>query len=73
MNGGWPPHLHFQLSLQQPTTHDMPGVVAKKDHDEALRLFPDPQLVENWHLDVCVSDELQVLGRLYPGDGPFLP
>uniref|UniRef100_A0A6U6B9I5 M23ase beta-sheet core domain-containing protein n=2 Tax=Guillardia theta TaxID=55529 RepID=A0A6U6B9I5_GUITH len=57
-NGGWPPHLHFQLSLQQPTTHDMPGVVAKKDHDEALRLFPDPQLV---------------LGRLYPGDGPFLP
>ena len=44
-NGGWDPHLHFQLSLIEPTTHDMPGVVNPKDRDEALQNYPDPRLV----------------------------
>ena len=26
-NGGWEPHLHFQLSIVKPETHDLPGVV----------------------------------------------
>ena len=50
-NGGWPPHLHFQLSLIRPIHCDLPGVVSHKDHAQALKDYPDPQ---------CV------LGRLYP-------
>jgi murein DD-endopeptidase MepM/ murein hydrolase activator NlpD len=53
-NGGWPPHVHFQLSVEEPITHDMPGVVADKDHGQALQIFPDPRLV---------------LGDLYEGHG----
>lgn len=49
-NGGWPPHLHFQLSYVEPETHDMPGVVAPAERESALKTYPDPQLV---------------LGRLY--------
>lgn len=44
-NGGWPPHLHFQLSLRRPEGHDMPGVVAVADRAQALRDYPDPRLV----------------------------
>jgi peptidoglycan LD-endopeptidase LytH len=49
-NGGWNPHLHFQLCIEVPTVCDMPGVVHEKDLKKALTLYPDPQLV---------------LGRLY--------
>ena len=44
-NGGWPSHLHFQLSLLEPNTHNLPGVVHPDDRDRALRDFPDPRLV----------------------------
>ena len=44
-NGGWPPHVHFQLSLREPETHDMPGVVAVVHHAAALRDYPDPRMV----------------------------
>jgi peptidoglycan LD-endopeptidase LytH len=44
-NGGWPPHLHFQLSLRQPQTHDMPGVVSPAAREQALKDYPDPRLV----------------------------
>ncbi|MCB9024850.1 MAG: peptidoglycan DD-metalloendopeptidase family protein [Bdellovibrionaceae bacterium] len=44
-NGGWNPHLHFQLSWQKPEVADMPGVVSTEDHEEALRIYPDPRLV----------------------------
>ena len=44
-NGGWEPHLHFQLSLVEPETHDLPGVVASEDREKALRDYPDPRLV----------------------------
>lgn len=43
-NGGWPPHVHVQLSWERPATHDLPGVVAPDD-DEARRRHPDPALV----------------------------
>ncbi|PEN14738.1 peptidase M23 [Longibacter salinarum] len=49
-NGGWPPHLHFQLSRKEPVDGDMPGVVAPMDRDAALNTYPDPR---------------QVLGPLY--------
>ncbi len=44
-NGGWNPHLHFQLSLMEPTTHDLPGAVSSADREWARNTFPDPQLV----------------------------
>ena len=55
-NGGWPPHVHFQLSLVEPETHDLPGVVSSAQRKDALSKYPDPRMV---------------LGALYPGDGPF--
>jgi murein DD-endopeptidase MepM/ murein hydrolase activator NlpD len=44
-NGGWNPHLHFQLSLERPETCDMPGVVTPAQRDRARALYPDPRLV----------------------------
>jgi very-short-patch-repair endonuclease len=44
-NGGWNPHLHFQLSYQRPTKPDMPGVVGDADRERALQTYPDPRLV----------------------------
>jgi peptidoglycan LD-endopeptidase LytH len=44
-NGGWAPHLHFQLSRLPPRGHDMPGAVSPHEREEALWRFPDPRLV----------------------------
>lgn len=45
-NGGWmAPHVHFQLSLHAPVTHDLPGAVAAADRARALVDFPDPRCV----------------------------
>ena len=44
-NGGWEPHLHFQLSLIEPRTHDLPGVVSSEDRIQALRAYPDPRTI----------------------------
>ncbi len=44
-NGGWPPHLHFQLSWGRPETHDLPGVVTRSERAAARERFPDPRLV----------------------------
>lgn len=44
-NGGWPPHLHFQLSRTAPADGDMPGVVAPSDRAKALTIYPDPRRV----------------------------
>lgn len=49
-NGGWPPHVHLQLSRTDPGTHDMPGTVEPGERDKALVQYPDPQMI---------------LGRLY--------
>ncbi len=39
-------HLHFQLAVHPPKTqHDMPGVVALADRDEALLEYVDPRYV----------------------------
>ena len=50
-NGGWNPHLHFQLSRVRPPAFDLPGVVSVEHRGWARRAFPDPRLV---------------LGNLYP-------
>ena len=45
-NGGWTgAHIHFQLALNPPPTHDMPGTVSANSREEALRDYPDPRLV----------------------------
>ncbi len=44
-NGGWNPHLHFQLSYEKPETCDMPGVVHEKNLKESLEKYPDPRLI----------------------------
>ena len=44
-NGGWPPHVHIQLCRFEPSTCDLPGVVAEKDVAQALIDFPDPRLI----------------------------
>ena len=44
-NGGWPPHLHFQLSWVPPVGGDIPGVVRLQDRDSALSRHPDPRIV----------------------------
>ena len=48
--------MHFQLSLEEPETHDMPGVVTTSQHAEALKTYPDPRMA---------------VGLLYDGDGLF--
>ncbi|WP_440999174.1 peptidoglycan DD-metalloendopeptidase family protein [Fodinibius sp. SL11] len=45
VNGGWAPHLHFQLSVEDPKEADMPGVVAPENREEALETYPDPRIV----------------------------
>ena len=49
-NGGWPPHVHIQLSLIEPTKPDLEGVVRPEDREQALLRYPDPR---------------NILGRLY--------
>jgi murein DD-endopeptidase MepM/ murein hydrolase activator NlpD len=44
-NGGWNPHLHFQLSYERPVVCDMPGAVSLADRARALQTYPDPRLV----------------------------
>ena len=44
-NGGWPPHVHVQLSIDEPVGGDLPGVVCFEDRAEALAKFPDPRLI----------------------------
>ncbi|AXJ00231.1 Peptidase family M23 [Cyclonatronum proteinivorum] len=44
-NGGWIPHLHFQLSREEPELPDMPGVVAPQDLEAAAARYPDPRMV----------------------------
>ncbi|HET6528601.1 MAG TPA: hypothetical protein VFG39_07595, partial [Balneolaceae bacterium] len=45
VNGGWAPHLHFQLSVDDPGKADLPGVVSDDEREQALELYPDPRLV----------------------------
>ncbi len=44
-NGGWNPHLHIQLSILRPETHDLPGVVSRQEHEDALLRYPDPRRI----------------------------
>ena len=41
-NGGWPPHLHFQLSHADPLGPDMPGACGKEDAKQMMARHPSP-------------------------------
>ncbi|MEM6818247.1 MAG: aminotransferase class III-fold pyridoxal phosphate-dependent enzyme [Pseudomonadota bacterium] len=41
-NGGWPPHIHFQVSTTEAPGSEWPGVVDVNDLDYWIRRFPDP-------------------------------
>ena len=45
-NGGWPPHLHFQIIADMGQRQgDFPGVAAPSQLKKYLELCPDPNLI----------------------------
>ena len=45
-NGGWPPHLHFQIITDLlGLTGDFPGVAKPSERDKYRLLCPDPNLI----------------------------
>jgi murein DD-endopeptidase MepM/ murein hydrolase activator NlpD len=45
-NGGWPPHLHFQILLDiGKAKGDYPGVCKRSEQDRWLPICPDPRLL----------------------------
>jgi murein DD-endopeptidase MepM/ murein hydrolase activator NlpD len=45
-NGGWPPHLHFQIITDLLGNRgDFPGVAAPSQRERWLELCPDPNLI----------------------------
>ena len=45
-NGGWPPHLHFQIIVGDPgETGDYPGVATPSERAKFLDICPDPNLI----------------------------
>ena len=45
-NGGWTgTHLHFQVAMNPPVTHDMPGVVSLNSRENALLEYVDPRYI----------------------------
>jgi peptidoglycan LD-endopeptidase LytH len=44
-NGGWNPHLHFQVSREMPLICDMPGAVSENDLENALKIYLDPRII----------------------------
>lgn len=45
-NGGWPPHLHFQVIAEIGDSRgDYPGVAAPSDREAWLARCPDPNLI----------------------------
>ena len=46
VNGGWPPHLHFQCMLDLlDLEHEFPGVAAASQMETWAELSPDPNLI----------------------------
>jgi murein DD-endopeptidase MepM/ murein hydrolase activator NlpD len=46
VNGGWPPHLHFQLMLDmEGIIGDYPGACRNSDKAKYLQNIPDPNLI----------------------------
>lgn len=55
-NGNWPPHVHFQLSVEDLDGKDWPGVVNPDEVDKWQQIFPDPAPLLNLNLGHCTSN-----------------
>lgn len=44
-NGGWPPHVHVQLSWDDPGRPDLPGAAPRAEAAAWMARFPDPEAV----------------------------
>lgn len=45
-NGGWPPHLHFQIITRMDEWRgDFPGTASPSEREKYLELCPDPNLI----------------------------
>lgn len=50
-NGGWPPHLHFQVIMDIGDYQgDYPGVASAEKRKDLLANCPDPEKMLQWHL-----------------------
>jgi 4-aminobutyrate aminotransferase-like enzyme/Ser/Thr protein kinase RdoA (MazF antagonist) len=57
-NGGWPPHLHFQLILDLlDLREDFPGVALDSQRDVWMALSPDPNLLIGFPADKISASE----------------
>lgn len=55
-NGGWTPHLHFQVMLDLQGWHgDYPGVCTNTDRERYLSNCPDPKLLLRPPLGILVA------------------
>ena len=62
-NGGWPPHVHVQVSIEDPGTIEaMHGVVRPDQAAEAKRIFPNPiLLVGEPFASACKSTPIETM------------
>jgi 4-aminobutyrate aminotransferase-like enzyme/Ser/Thr protein kinase RdoA (MazF antagonist) len=61
VNGGWPPHLHFQVITDLlDTTGEFPGVARPSQRAIWLSLSPDPNLVVRLPTDSFPADDLSI-------------
>ena len=61
VNGGWPPHLHFQIiSDLLDRTGEFPGVARPSQRDIWLSLSPDPNLIAGIPSDCFPANGLSV-------------
>lgn len=44
-NGNWEPHVHIQITFEEPIEANMPGVVNIENREEATEKYPDPRII----------------------------
>ncbi|MBI4478369.1 MAG: aminotransferase class III-fold pyridoxal phosphate-dependent enzyme, partial [Acidobacteria bacterium] len=76
VNGGWPPHLHFQIICDLfDMEGDFPGVAAPEERTIWLSICPDPNSMVGLRRDALLSDRPAVedlLARRHDHIGPSL-
>lgn len=59
VNGGWPPHLHFQIIADLlDNEHNFPGVAAPSQRAVWLSLSPDPNRIAQLPVQLDAGEEL---------------
>lgn len=75
VNGGWPPHLHFQIMTDMlDLVGDFPGVAPAAERSIWLSLCPDPNLLARLPIDIrCPrSTQANLVSRRQQTLGPSL-